>query len=214
MVAIFSGARWLADKPEGMQWLMNMAKAYKKHGADFYFNLALRGTVNQGIDLGAQFESAEAYGVFMDKLSEDADYQGLMQQAMSTDAGIIKMVNSYECTADHELGGMIDTSLPYYKVTIFAPAGPGKMESLMKSTAIAKKLQEAMGSSVSVWRGISGEPTGMVYIEGHKSMTDYGKTIDGANSSDDFTKWANDALNDPSGMIASQTLVRNMKSMI
>jgi hypothetical protein len=54
----------------------------------------------------------------------------------------------------------------------------------------------------------------MVYIEGHKSMTDYGKTIDGANSSDDFNKWANDALNDPSGMIASQTLVRNMKSMI
>ena len=170
--------------------------------------------MNQGIDLGAQFESAEAYGIFMDKLSEDADYQGLMQQAMSTDAGIIKMVNSYECTADHELGGMIDTSLPYYKVTIFAPAGPGKMESLMKSTAIAKKLQEAMGSSVSVWRGISGEPTGMVYIEGHKSMTAYGKTIDGANSSDDFNKWANDALNDPSGMIASQTLVRNMKSMI
>ena len=64
MVAIFSGARWLADKPEGMQWLMSMAKTYKKHGADFYFNLTLRGTVNQGIDLGAQFESAEAYGAF------------------------------------------------------------------------------------------------------------------------------------------------------
>ena len=109
---------------------------------------------------------------------------------------------------------MIDTSLPYFKVTIIAPAGPGKMENLMKSTAIAKKLQEAMGSSVSVWRGISGEPTGMVYIEGLKSMTDYGKSIDGANSSDDFTKWANDALNDPSGVIGVQTLVRNMKSMV
>ena len=89
-----------------------------------------------------------------------------------------------------------------------------EMENLMKSTAIAKKLQEAMGSSVSVWRGISGEPTGMVYIEGLKSMTDYGKSIDGANSSDDFTKWANDALNDPSGVIGVQTLVRNMKSMV
>jgi hypothetical protein len=45
-------------------------------------------------------------------------------------------------------------------------------------------------------------------------MTDYGKSIDGANSSDDFTKWANDALNDPSGVIGVQTLVRNMKSMV
>ena len=63
-------------------------------------------------------------------------------------------------------------------VGFFASAGPGKMENLMKSTAIAKKLQEAMGSSVSVWRGISGEPTGMVYIEGLTSMVDYGKSID------------------------------------
>lgn len=214
MVAIFSGSRWQSEKPEGMQWLMSMAKLYKNHGADFYFNMTVRGTVNPGIDLGAQFESAEAYGVFMDKLSDDAEYQGLMQKIMTEGTGLIKMINSYECTADHELGGMIDTSMPYFKVTIFAPAGPGKMENLMKSTAIAKKLQEAMGSSVSVWRGISGEPTGMVYIEGLKSMVDYGKSIDGANSSEDFTKWANDALNDPSGVIGVQTLVRNMKSMV
>ena len=60
MVAIFSGSRWLAEKPSGMEWLMNMAKIYKDHGADFYLNLTLRGTQNPGIDLGAQFESAKA----------------------------------------------------------------------------------------------------------------------------------------------------------
>ena len=56
MVAIFSGSRWQSEKPEGMQWLMSMAKLYKNHGADFYFNMTVRGTVNPGIDLGAQFE--------------------------------------------------------------------------------------------------------------------------------------------------------------
>ena len=214
MVAIFSGSRWMSAKPAGMDWLMKMAKLYKDHGADFYMNIPVRGTQNPGVDLGAQFESAKAYGEFMDKLNDDSNYQSLMQQVLTEGTSMINMVNSYECTADPEMGKLIDTSLPYFKITVFALAGPGKMESMMKSTAIAKKLQEAMGVDVSVWRGISGEPPAFVYIEGHKSCAAYGEMLDGSNASDDFNKWVNDAMNDPSGVMGIQTLVRSIKHMV